>query len=292
MLTGEARKLVNCQSNEALSTDSYSDNPNVREQARCYASCLLAMDKYSRETLSKRLSGTHFASTKIFSSSFIPYLPSIEIPPSRDDARTLDMVSRFCSKSGHLLHICVCFISLNNTLMKLIRPKPQYQQCPHSHENGQMSFLVYRKDDTCFHPVRKGKRFDVQGHHPVLAGITEQGQKMFLAYTYDPVCDSLCISDGAENVQILGEDGAYKVVDTFAVLMLRYDPHEYHDDYWYEECADGLRVTLPVGNDPTGPFSWRQYGEDDWPFWDYDPHNESEEDEMVSEEGSSDSEKD
>ena len=132
-----------------------------------------------------------------------------------------------------------------------------------------MSHLIYRSTDVCAYPVRKGERFNAEGHHPILAGTTEEDQKMFVAFDSDdttPYCTSFSIPDGAENTQILGEDGTYRMVDEFRVLMLRYDPHEYPVDYWYMYLHDdGRHIALPVGNDPTGPFSWKQYGDDDWP---------------------------
>lgn len=110
---------------------------------------------------------------------------------------------------------------------------------------------VFRAADrqVMLHEVPPGTAFTTSGHIPVIAGVTDAGEKEYLActqvirqYEYEtmaPVVEWTCVKNGATNVTYF--DDGVKTSDHFWVLVLRFDTS--HDVEEAKRAEGGMDIT-------------------------------------------------
>jgi len=96
--------------------------------------------------------------------------------------------------------------------------------------------------------------FSASGHHPILAGINDAGEKEYVVEAYFEVEEHAIpdhvvgtITEGSRTGYYMDDDGSRKVKRPEAVPVLRFDP-----------CPAFLNVVkMEKGLDATGPFYWK-----------------------------------
>lgn len=94
--------------------------------------------------------------------------------------------------------------------------------------------------------------FRATGHYPLLIGYDARGEALYLAQIWNNGCCYGLVRDGESTATFTDTQGETIVVNSFDVVVLRYDPCGKHSNY---------ASTIDGALDSTGPLHWRRY----WP---------------------------